>query len=112
MRLLYITGGVMVGKPLGGAYAMYGSLGAGVYSVSMVFDTGISAFNTSDQNLGFNGGLGLSCRIGEKWCIEGNGTAHYFLVDDQIEDVYFAFTDGDERPLIVEISLGLTLDLR
>lgn len=112
MRVLFLSGGIALGRPLGGGYALYGTLGAGVYSVSMVFDTGVYAFNTSDQNLGFNGGLGLSRRLGEKWCIEGNSTVHYFLVDDQIEDVYFAFTDGDDLPLIVEVSLGLTLDLR
>jgi hypothetical protein len=112
MRLLYLTGGVVLGRPLGNGYALYGSAGAGVYSVSVVFDTGVSAFDFSDQNLGFNGGLGLTRRISGNWCLEGNATVHYFLVDSNLDDLYYAFTDGDDSPLIVDIAVGVIVDLR
>ena len=112
MRLLYFSVGPMVGVPLGGPWSLYGSAGLGVYSVSMQFDTGISAYNFSDQTFGFNGGLGLSRRISANWCIEANASAHYFLTDQDITDLFFAFTGGADSPVLLDIALGVTLDLR
>jgi opacity protein-like surface antigen len=112
MRILYFSVGPMVGVPLGGAYALYGSAGVGVYSVSMQFDTGITAYDFSDQTIGFNGGLGLSRRISANWCIEANASAHYFLTDKDPTDLYYAFTGGADAPVLLDVALGATLDLR
>lgn len=112
MRVLYFSAGPMVGFSLGGPYSMYAGAGLGVYSVSMQFDTGISAFDFSDQQLGFNGGLGLVRRISTNWSMEANGAVHYFLIDEAETDLYYAFTDGADPPLLLDITFALVLDLR
>jgi len=112
MRILYISVGPMIGNPLGGPWSMHAAAGAGVYSVSMVFTDVLTPFDLSDQKFGFNGGLGFARRIAGNWSIEADGTAHYFTVDENIDDLYFAFTDGADAPLIFDVTLGLVLDLR
>jgi hypothetical protein len=112
MRFLYFSVGPIVSVPLGGANTGYASLGLGVYSVSLLFDSGVTAFDFSDQHLGLNGGLGISRRIATSWCVELNGTVHYFDVDTQSSDLYWKFTDGADNPLLISVALGVTLDLR
>ena len=112
MRILYITIGPMVGRSITTEYSMYASVGAGIYSVSMVFENAITPFDLSDQDFGFNGGMGLARRLSKNWSLEANATAHYFLITEDINDLYFAFTDGADAPLLVEATLGLTVDLR
>ncbi len=112
MRILYISVGPMVGRSIGGPYSMHVAAGAGIYSVSMVFTDVLTPFDLSDQKFGFNGGLGFAWRIAGNWSIEADGTAHYFTVEENSNDLYFAFTDGADAPLIFDVTLGLTVDLR
>lgn len=112
MRFLYFSAGPLVGFKMGSSYSAYISAGVGIYSVSMVFDSGISAFDYSDQHIGFNGGLGLSRRIAENWSVELNGTIHYFGVDERGNDLYYVFTDGADAPLVAGVALGVAVDLR
>lgn len=112
MRVVYFSVGPIVSLPLGGANTGYLSAGVGVYSSSLQFDSGIAAFDYSDQYVGFNGGLGLSRRFANSWCIELNGTVHYFAVNKNTTDLYWVFTGGADDPLMVAIALGVTLDLR
>lgn len=112
MRILYISLGPMVGRSIGGPYSMHLAAGAGIYSVSMVFTDVLTPFDLSDQKFGFNGGLGFARRIAGNWSIEADGTAHYIMIEENMNDLYFAFTDGADAPLIFDITLGLTVDLR
>lgn len=112
MRILYISVGPMVGTAIGGPWSMHAAAGAGIYSVSMVFTDVLTPFDLSDQKFGFNGGLGLARRLSGNWSIEADGTAHYFMIDEDPNDLYFAFTDGADAPLIFDVTLGLTVDLR
>jgi opacity protein-like surface antigen len=112
MRILYFSVGPLLGYSLGSTYTGYGSLGVGVYSVSMQFESAITAFDFSDQHIGFSGGLGLSRRLSTNWCAEANCTVHYSLIQEESNDLYYAFTDGAEAPLLVGIAVGLTVDLR
>jgi hypothetical protein len=112
MRILYISVGPMVGRSIGGPYSMHLAAGAGIYSVSMVFTDVLTPFDLSDQKFGFNGGLGFARRLAGNWSIEADGTAHYFMIEENMNDLYFAFTDGADAPLIFDVTLGLTIDLR
>jgi hypothetical protein len=111
MRFLYITGGFLYGRPIGGGYAAYVNAGGGIYSVSMVFDA-VNAPNVSDQRFGVNGGLGIAKRLSTNWSFDLSGVVHYFWINDEIEDVYWAFTDGADPPLLLDISFGVIVDLR
>lgn len=112
MRFLYFSAGPLMGFSLGGSGSLYASLGVGIYSVSMTFDSGVSAFDYSDQHIGFNGGLGYSRRVSTNWSFEVNSTVHYFGVDENINDLYWLFTDGADAPLLVSVAVGLAVDLR
>jgi hypothetical protein len=112
MRLLYITLGPMIGRSIAGMWSVNASGGVGVYSVSMVFSNAQTPFDLSTQHWGFNGGLGLARRLNAKWSIEADGIAHYVLTTQDFSDVYYAFSDGAGRPIIAELTLGATLDLR
>jgi hypothetical protein len=112
MRVLYLSAGPLYGFPITDALTMFASAAAGIYSVSMVFDDGVSAFDFSDQQVGFNGGLGLVRRLSANWSIEASGMVHYFIVEEDINDLYYAFTDGADAPLILDIAVGFILDLR
>ncbi|HKW14150.1 MAG TPA: outer membrane beta-barrel protein [Candidatus Krumholzibacteria bacterium] len=116
MRILSLTIGPSVGTAIGGGFSVDASAGAGVYSVSMVFNGGINnqltGYDTSQQKFGFNGGVGLSRRLSTNWSIEANSSAHYFLIDKNTNDIYFAFTNGADAPLILTASLGAVIDLR
>jgi hypothetical protein len=112
MRLYYLSAGVMVGRSIAGGYSMDLAAGAGIYSVSMVFTNSISPYDFSQQKFGVNGGLGLARRISTNWSLEANGTVHYFMIEENIDDIYFAFTDGADAPLLLDITLGVVIDLR
>ena len=111
MRILYFSVGPMVSTSLGQNYTGYATAGVGVYSVSMVFDSGITAFDFSDQDAGFSGGVGLSRRLSTSWSVEANATVHYVLVSQTPRDIYYSFTAGAGSPLLLDIALGATLDL-
>jgi hypothetical protein len=112
MRILFVSVGPMIGTSIGGPYSMHASAGAGIYSISMVFSNALTPFDLSDQKLGFNGELGLARRIAGNWSLEGAVAAHYILTGDTPNDFYFAFTDGADKPLLLDATLGLVLDLR
>lgn len=112
MRILYFSAGPLYGRPITGATSLYGSAAVGVYSISMQFDTGVTAFDFSDQHIGFNGGLGVIRRLSTNWSFDANGTVHYVLTENNIQDLFYAFTDGADSPLIIDIAVGLTVDLR
>jgi len=112
MRVLYLSVGPMIGRSIADGYSMNMSGAVGIYSVSMVFDNALTPFDLSDQKLGFNGSVGLARRLGTKWNVEANAALHYFLVEKNDSDLYYAFTDGADAPLILGVTFGLVLDLR
>jgi hypothetical protein len=112
MRFLYFSAGPIVSHSLGGPYTGYASVGLGVYSASLLFDSSVAAFDFSDQHLGLNGGLGIARRFASSWSVELNGTLHYFDIDPEASDLYWLFTGGADDPLLVGVALGVTLDLR
>jgi hypothetical protein len=111
MRILYISAGPMYGIPITGSSTLYASAAAGLYSVSMEFDSGVTAWDYSDQTFGVSGGLGIVHRVSASWSIDANATVHYMRIEESSSDLYYAFTDGADAPLIVDIAFGLTLDL-
>lgn len=112
MRILFISVGPMLGTRIAGPYSMHASVGAGIYSVSQVMNNALSPIDLSDQNFGFNGELGLARRLSKNWSLEAAAAAHSMLITKDISDVYFAFTDGADTPVILDVTLGVILDLR
>jgi len=115
MRMLYFSVGPMFGMPIGGGYAAYVSAGVGIYSASMVFNASTPTTpyrNFSDQYVGVNGAVGLTRRLSTNWSFEGNAAVHYFNAGKAIDDVYYAFTNGANDPLMLDIAVGFVIDIR
>jgi hypothetical protein len=112
MRIFFFSGGPLLGFSLGSSASGYVSAAAGIYSVSMEFESVLTAFDASEQYLGFSAGGGISQRIATSWCIEANCTVHYVLTGGDPTDLYYAFTGGADEPLIVGLGIGVAVDLR
>jgi opacity protein-like surface antigen len=112
MRLAYLTLGPQYVWRLNNTQNLYGSLGLGIYSVSMLFDTGIQAFDLSDQHFGGSAGGGFLWRITDNWNIDVNATAHGIWTGDDTTTLYYRFSGKGRNPVIYNIGLGLAMDLR
>jgi hypothetical protein len=112
MRILFFTVGPQYTHGMGEKTTWYGSFGLGVYSVSILHDTGIQAFDYSDQHFGINGGLGVMWRFAATWNVEFNVTTHKFWTPAKRRDLYYIFTEEDTSPLMYQFGLGVSMDLR
>jgi hypothetical protein len=113
MRILFLTVGPNLTFPLAEYWNAYASAGAGIYSVSILFDSGIQAYDYSDQHVGVNAGGGVLWRFTDTWNIDMNFTVHHFWTDDDRTDLYYIFTDeGDSDPYLLQFSTGVCIDLR
>jgi opacity protein-like surface antigen len=110
MRLAYLTLGPQVASMVTETHTVYASLGLGIYTVSMLYDTGIQAFDESSQSLGMNCSLGLYWRISDNWNIEVNASASALQTGD--DALYSWFTNNGRNPLLFGAGLGVAMDLR
>jgi opacity protein-like surface antigen len=110
MRLAYLTLGPQYAHDISETHTLYFSLGVGIYTVSMLFDTGVQAFDESDQHFGGNVGAGMYWRITTNWNIDVNANVQTLLTDE--DDLYPFFTGGDKNPLLLVVGFGLAMNLR
>ncbi len=113
MRILFFSVGPQYVIPLAEYWNAYAGAAAGIYSVSMLFDSGISAGDLSDQHFGVNMGGGAMWRFTETLNIDMNFTLHHFWTPKDPNKLLFFFTDqGDSNPYLLQFSTGVTIDLR
>ncbi len=112
MRLAYLSLGPQYVWQLNDTQYVYGTLGMGIYTVSMVFDTGIQALDVSNQHLGGNFGGGFLWRIAGGWNIEANATAQMMWTGSDTNNFYSEFTNQGRNPLLINVGLGLVMDIR
>jgi hypothetical protein len=112
MRLAYLTLGPQYVWRINDTQNLYGALGAGIFSVSMLFDTGVQAFDLSDQHFGASAGGGFLWRITANWNIDVNATIQGIKTDSDVYDLYYRFTSKGRNPVIYNIGVGLAMDLR
>jgi opacity protein-like surface antigen len=110
MRFAYLTLGPQYNRPFSETHTFYGSLGLGIYTVTMLFDTGVQAFDESDQVFGVNGGIGVLWRITDNWNLDATTKVTKMWTDD--DDIYHIFTDGHKNPWTLGVGFGVAMDLR
>jgi opacity protein-like surface antigen len=110
MRLAYLSLGPQYTWVTSETQTLYGTLGIGIYSVSMLYDTGVQAFKENNQNFGMNGGVGFLWRITTNWNIELNTTVQHLRTD--IGDLYYIFTSSGQNPWLFSVGFGVAMDLR
>jgi len=113
MRILLLSVGPQYTLGLSDSWLAYAGVQAGVYSVSLLFDTGLQAFKDSQPaHLGGNLSLGFMWRITSNWNIDLSSTLHHFRTSSKANDLFYRFTGGDSDPLLLEVSAGIAIDLR
>jgi len=118
MRILFFTAGPQYTYPMSDRTTLYGSTGLGIYSVSILEDTGLQAINASNQHFGVNGGLGLLWRFSATWNVDLNFTTHKVWTPEDPgcilarDCIYYAYTDEHTSPLLFQFGVGITMDLR
>jgi hypothetical protein len=110
MRFAYVSLGPQYTWVTSETQTLYATLGLGIYSVSMLYDTGVQAFKENDQNFGMNGGVGFLWRISTNWNIELNTTVQHLRTG--VGDLYYVFTSGGQNPWLFAVGLGVAMDLR
>jgi len=113
MRILYFSIGPNYTVDLAEYWTGYLSAGAGIYSVSILFDSGIQAFGESDQHFGFNGGGGILWRFTDTWNLDLGFTVHHFYTEKNLRNRLWVYTGkGAASPTLLEFSAGICIDLR
>ncbi len=112
MRVLFLSAGPQYTLLLGNRWTGYTSIEGGIYAVSLLFDSGIQAFDVSDTHFGGNVGIGAMWRVAGAWNLDLNTTVHYFRTASDRFTLFNWFSGGDDNPLLLQVSLGITLDLR
>jgi len=110
MRLAFLSLGPQYNAMLSETHTFYVSLGIGIYTVRMHYDTGIQAFDESSQSFGANGSLGLYWRITDNWNIDVNASMSGIKTGD--DRLFTYFTNEGRNPVLIGIGLGLAMDLR
>ncbi len=111
MRIQFLTGGPQYTVLVGERGTLYASAEGGIYSVSVTLDDGLQAATVSDSHFGANAGVGFMMRAFGAWNVDTNATLH-FVGTGTGRGLYTFFTEGDSDPLILQLSVGVTLDLR
>ncbi len=111
MRIQFLTGGPQYTLLVGERGTAYASLEAGVYSVSVTLDDGLLAVTVSDSHFGANAGVGYMVRVHDGWNLDANATLHFVGTGTDL-GLFTFFTEGDNDPLLLQLSLGVTIDLR
>lgn len=112
MRFAYLSLGPQYVWRMNETQNVYATIGVGIYSISMLFDTGLQAFDLSDQHFGASVGAGFLWRITDNWNIDVNATAQGVKTDGDLGDLYYRFTDKGSNPVVFNVGLGLAIDLR
>ena len=112
MRFAYLSIGPQYVWRVNDTQNLYAALGIGIYSVSMLFDTGVQAFDLSDQNFGGSLGGGFLWRITDNWNIDVNVTAQMVKTGSNPTDLYPRFTNNGRNPLLLGFGLGFAMDMR
>ena len=112
MRLAYLSIGPQYVWQINNTQNLYGTLGVGIYSVSMVFDTGLQALDLSDQHFGASAGAGFLWRITDNWNIDVNATLQGVSTGNDASNLYYRFTNQGRNPMVLNMGVGLAMDLR
>jgi len=110
MRLAYLTLGPQYASAISETKTVYISLGLGIYTVSMIFDTGVRSFDLSDQHFGVSAGIGMFWRITDNWNLDFNATLQSLWADQ--DKLYPIFTGGGRNPMLLVAGVGLAMNLR
>ncbi|MFQ5512248.1 MAG: outer membrane beta-barrel protein [Candidatus Krumholzibacteriia bacterium] len=111
MRVLTFTAAPVLAFPVNDRTDFYVSAGVGLYTISLLLESGLFQGETSDNHLGVNGGSGLTRRISTNWYLDLNLQLHKFWTSTNSDDLFFVYSEGDQDPLFYNVTVGFLLRL-
>ena len=109
MRVLHITVAPMLEFGLGTRTHVFTSLGAGMYTVSVLVDQALSEADLSHSHFGLVAGGGIIRQISGSWFVELSFHAHKFWTSGKDDDLFFRYSGGDKSPLFYQAAIGVML---
>lgn len=111
MRILLATVGPQYDRLLSEHFSAYGGAGAGIYTVSMLLDSGVLAGDFSDQHFGWQAHGGIYFRLTRALHLDLNATMHFVHTGGGLT-LFREVTGGGSNPMLLQLALGLSLELR
>lgn len=111
MRIITFTVMPMIEFPLNDRTHFFVGAGGGLYTLSVLLDSGFFQGDVTDNHVGVNGGAGLVHRITTNWFLDATVQVHKFYTGKKLDDLFFRYSEGDEDPLFFDISVGAMLRL-
>jgi opacity protein-like surface antigen len=111
MRVLRFTVAPMIELSLSDRTSAYVTMGGGLYVISLLLDESFFQFDLTDNHVGLNLGAGLTRRITTNWFLDLHAEAHKFWTSEEVDDLFFRYSQGDQDPLFFEFTAGVLLRL-
>jgi hypothetical protein len=113
MRILMLTAAPMVEVEVSDRTSYYFSVGAGLYSATLILDQALTELDLTKNYFGINANVGATRRIFTNWFLDLNLHVHRFWTPDDPRSVdwIYLFSDGDSDPLFWTITGGVGLRL-
>ncbi len=110
-RVLTLTVAPMIDFAMGPRTDLYITGGVGLYTFSLLLDSGFFQNETSDNYLGVNGGVGILRRVSTNWYLDFNVQINKFWTGDDLRDLFFVSAKRDQDPVFYHVTTGFLLQL-
>ena len=97
--------------PIGGKTDVSVGVGGGLYTVNLLLSQGLLEGDITNNQLGVYAAGGLIRQISTNWFLDIDVQAHKIFTGDDLDDVVYLYSDGNENPLFYSVTIGAMLRL-
>ena len=111
MRVIHITAAPMMEFGLNDRTHFYAAAGGGLYTVSLLIDQALSEFDLANTHFGVVASGGVIRQLSKNWFVDLSFQLHKFWTSEDIDDMFFRYSEGDGNPVFYEFTVGALLRL-
>jgi opacity protein-like surface antigen len=111
IRVITTTVAPLLELPMSSSTDAYVSAGIGLYTVSVLLESGFFAADVTDNHFGVNAGAGALYSLSDRWLLDFNAQIHRFWTPDDPQDMFYLYSEGDRNPLFYSVSVGVMIRL-
>jgi hypothetical protein len=108
LQIFSITAGMIVLKPIGGAFTATLEAGPGLYSVNAILPQGFYEAQKTDNHLGLYGGAGVLYKIANTVYLNANAKYHNVFIGSGSSDTVHFYTDENQTRFF-QIAVGVMI---
>jgi opacity protein-like surface antigen len=112
MNVIFITAAPVVEAQVGKNTSLYLSGGIGLYSITLILDSGFFSASNSKYHPGLNAGGGAYYKLTTNWKLELNLNLHKIWTSTQSDDWFYVYSEGDRNPYFYQITIGAALGIK